>query len=223
MSVSLFYKEWIKLRVWWACLILGSSAFALFLFFQMRYVAGQNDAEMVWNAWLYKGYLFYSAFKYVPLLIGGCLGIAQFLPEVQGRRLRLILHLPMGEERAVLIHLLAGLLLLVLALLPAFVIFVLGGGIYFPMEWLKNLFWVMSPWALSGFGAYLTTAALLLEVRWKYRIVYLLVCGGMLRLFLMDGFYDAYAYLLPWMLLWTIGLILLPLLASYRFRKGMPQ
>ncbi|MDR2674499.1 MAG: hypothetical protein LBC18_06425 [Opitutaceae bacterium] len=221
MSRALFYKEWIKLRLWWVLMLAAGVAFALVLFFKLRYVANANEAVTVWNAWIFKGWLFFRPFQYVPLVFGVALGLLQFLPEVQARRVRLVLHLPLGETRAIALHLAAGLLLLALALLPAALVFSLGGALWFPREWQGNLFHVLTPWLLAGAGAYLAAAAVLLETNWRHRVFYLLLAAGALRLFLLETFYDTCARILPALALWVLALVLVPLFSSHRFRKGL--
>jgi len=54
----------------------------------------------------FKGYLFFSSFKFFPLGAGVVLGALQFLPETLNKRVRLVLHLPLGEERVISHHLL---------------------------------------------------------------------------------------------------------------------
>jgi hypothetical protein len=114
-----------------------------------------------------------------------------------------------------------GLLLLTLILVPVAALLAFTGGIYFPAEFQRNLWLTLAPWLLAGYAAYLLTATLLLETTWRYRIIYLLLGGAALRLFFLGDFYDTYLRVLPAFALWTVILFSLPLLSSYRFRKGL--
>jgi hypothetical protein len=215
------YKEWIKLRLYWALLLLGSIGYAAYLCLRLRQVHQFHDAVSVWGAWIFKGYLFFAPFRYVPLVVGVVLGVLQFLPETLNKRIRLVLHLPLGENRVISHHLLAGLLGLSQVLLPAASLFVITGWVYFPVEFQRNLFLTLAPWVLAGFAGYLLTATLLLENSWRYRVFYLLLGGAAIRLFYLGDFYDVYQRVLAGFALWTVTLFLLPLLSSYRFRKGL--
>jgi hypothetical protein len=215
------YKEWIKLRLYWALMLLGSASYAVYLCLQLRYVHQFHDAVSVWGAWMFKGYLFFASYRHVPLVVGVVLGVLQFLPETLNKRIRLVLHLPLGEDRAISHHLLCGLLGLSLILLPAVALFVITGWVYFPVEFQRNLFLTLVPWVLAGLASYLLTAALLLENTWRYRVFYLLLGGAALRLFFLGDFYDVYQRVLAGFAIWTAALFLLPLLSSYRFRKGL--
>lgn len=221
MFQALFYKEWIKLRLWWTLLAAANLAFALFVGLRLRHVYEFYDATVVWINWIYKGYLFFGYYETVPLLLGLVLALLQFLPEVQNFRIRLVLHLPLGETRAVALHLAAGLLLLSALLLPASAVFSLFGALYFPAEFQGCLWLTLAPWLLAGYGAYLFAAAALLESNWLNRAVLVLLGFGTLRLLLQEPLYGGYLRLLPFILLWTAGLLSLPLYSSHRYRKGL--
>ncbi len=221
MTLSLFYKEWIKLRLWWTLMLVASTAFALFLFFKLRYVYAINEPLAVWNAWITKAWLFFRAWQYAPLVLGIALGFLQFLPEVQSHRIRLVLHLPLGETRAVAIHLLAGAALLTLALFPALLLFAIASAHYFPAEYLHNLVTVIAPPVFAGYGAYFAVAAILLETNWRHRVLHLLLAAGGLRLCMMENAFDSYERILVPIALWAFALVLLPLYSSHRFRKGL--
>ena len=70
----------------------------------------------------------------LPLAAGVLLGALQFLPETLNKRVRLVLHLPLGEEGVISQRLLAGLLLLTPVFAPAVALFGLTGWLYFPAQ-----------------------------------------------------------------------------------------
>jgi hypothetical protein len=224
-SLNLFqatlFKEWIKLRLYWALMVIGSTVFAVYLSLRLRHTHAFNDAVAIWNAWIYKGYLFFDSFQYVPLGAGIVLALLQFLPETLNKRIRLVLHLPLGEERVVSHHLLTGILGLTWIIIPALFVFAVTGWIYFPREFQQNLYLTAFPWFLAGYAGYLLTAALLLEDRWKHRVFYLLFASATLRLLFLGEFYDVYLRLIPGLIVWTVLLFLTPLFSNYRFRKGL--
>jgi hypothetical protein len=220
MIKSLLYKEWIKLRLYWWLLFAANLAFAGFLALSVRHVFELREAFVVWSNWITKGYLFFRSAQYVPLLIGIVLGCLQFFPEILNKRLRLVLHLPLGEEKAVSIHLAAGLLLLGLILAPGLLLVLAAGAVYFPSEFQSVVWFTYGPWLLAGFAGYLITAALLLEPTWLSRVFYLMLGAALLRLFYLDGFYNAYLRILPWVALGTAALFVVPLLSTNRFGKG---
>jgi hypothetical protein len=215
------YKEWIKLRLYWAILLVGSVGFAAFVCLRLRNVHQFHDAVSIWSAWIFKGYLFFAAYQYIPLDAGIVLGALQFLPETLNRRVRLVLHLPVGEERIIAHHLLAGGALLTGVFAPAALLFGLTSWLYFPGEFQRNLVLTLEPWLLAGYAGYFLTATLLLENAWRHRVFYLLFGAAGLRLFFLGEFYDVYARVWPVFALGTAALFVLPLFSSYRFRKGL--
>ena len=221
LFAATLYKEWIKLRLYWVLLLVGSAGFAAFLCLRLRNVHQFHDAVSIWSAWIFKGYLFFASFQYVPLGAGVVLGALQFLPETLSKRVRLVLHLPLGEERVISHHLLAGILLLTLIFAPAVALFGITSWLYFPVEFQRNLALTLAPWLLAGYAGYLLTATLLLENAWRHRVFYLLLGGATLRLFYLGEFYDVYLRVLPGFVFWTAALFTLPLFSSYRFRKGL--
>lgn len=220
MFKALLYKEWIKLRFYWCLLFAANLVFAAFLALSLRHVFQVREAFVVWSNWISKGYLFFRSAQYVPLLIGIVLSCLQFFPEILTKRLRLVLHLPLGQDRAVGIHLAAGLLLLGLILAPGLLLILISAGIYFPAEFQGVIWFTYGPWLLAGFAGYLLTAALLLEPTWLSRVFYLILGAALLRLLYQDGFYNAYLRILPGVVLLTAALFVVPLLSTHRFGKG---
>jgi hypothetical protein len=220
MFRSLIYKEWIKLRLYWTLILVAHLLFCVYLCLQLRSAFKLRDALSVWSTWIFKGYLFFRPCKNIPLLAGIVLGCLQFFPEILSKRLRLVLHLPLREERAVAAHLLAGLLLLTLALLPGLLLLAGCSALYFPREFLVNFCYIYTPWFLGGFAAYLLTVFTLVEPTWRLRVTCLLFSAGLLKLFYFGSFYDGWRRLLPGLVLATAALFLLPLLSANRFSKG---
>jgi len=221
MFKPLLYKEWIKLRNIWLLLLAAHTLFALYLLFRLYTGFRLNDPVTIWTGWIFNGHLYYARYAYIPALTGILLAGAQFFPEVQNKRIRLVLHLPMNENSSILLHLVVGLLLYGLILLPAMTIFAAGAFIYFPSEYLLTAASQTWPWVLAGAAAYLLFAAILLEMLWRYRVVYLLFFLAMIQVYFLDGFYGAYRSLNLLLPAVTASLVLLPLLAAYRFRKGL--
>lgn len=220
MWKSLIYKEWLKLRLYFWLLFVLNLALAIFLSLRLRHLFTVRESVAIWTNWIFKGYLFFQLTQYLPLLIGNILGGGQFLQEVQYKRLRLVLHLPLSEEKAVGIHLGAGVLFLTLILVPGWVVLSLAGSCYFPAELQANFFLTSAPWVLAGYVGYFLVATAILEPAWRYRIVYLVLGAALVKLFYLDEFYNAYARILPQVGFLVAGLFTLPLLSSNRFGKG---
>lgn len=220
MFKALAYKEWIKLRLYWGLMFLAHLIFCLFLCLQLRRVCMINEPLPVWQNWLFKDYLFFRPVEYGPLLLGLLFACLQFFPETVGKRLRLVLHLPLGEEPAIGTHLLVGLGLLTLAFLPGILVLVGYSAVWLPREFLVHFGYIYAPWLAGGYAAYLLAVFTLLEPTWRLRIFYFLLSASLVRLCYLPSNYDSYGRVLPWLAVLLAGLVVLPLLSAHRFGKG---
>jgi hypothetical protein len=218
--LAILSKEWIKLRVPWLIMFVLSTGYALYLCLRVRRLFSLHDAVNIWNTWIEKNYLFFAPYLLIPLLCGLLIGGWQFLPETIQQRIRLSLHLPVGEDRMISWHVFAGLLAITTIILPACGMFLFTALWFFPTEMLTHLFWTLAPGVLAGFASYFLVVALHLEPAWRMRIVYLLMAAGALPLFFLDGFYGHYSRVLWIGFMWTALLFILPISASRRFREG---
>lgn len=221
MIRALLFKEWIKLRLWWLLALVASLALALILVFRLRHAVELNGALAVWSAWIDRGYLFFRPYQPAPLVLGVLAAVLQFLPEIQNQRIRLVLHLPLGEDRTLSVHLIAGLVFACAPVLLAYAAFAGAASLYLPTEFQGVLFRTFLPWLLSGAAAYLLTSAALLESHLWNRCLHLLLALGAVRLFMLESFYDGYSHILLWLALWTALLFSIPLYSSLRLRKGL--
>ncbi|MEY6431732.1 hypothetical protein ABC977_04840 [Thioalkalicoccus limnaeus] len=217
---ALLFKEWIKLRPWLALLVVGHLTFAVWFFLSMRQEFRVEHAEIIFHQASRIGRLFYDDLRYVPLVTGALLGVAQFLPEVSRGRLRLAMHLPVP-----LGALMAGHLALGLAALLVLLAFDLGAlavtvGVFFPAPFVASAVATALPWMLAGVAAYLGAALVLLEpVRWR-QALNLVVVGGVIWLCHLSNAYGAYDLALPGLVLLTVLIAPAALLAAARFRDG---
>lgn len=175
MISSLLLKEWLKLKRYFIAVLLLNVAICLKIFFDIRRQMHSEHAEMVWYQAIHIHTVFYQDIRYLPLITGLLLATAQFVPEIQGRRLRLSLHLPTGRNFMLFSCLLSGVLLFL------FICGINGAIIYltlkefFPVEVAVSSLPTMLPWLLAGLLAYLGCVTVLLEANWSRRIFLLLV------------------------------------------------
>ena len=114
MWKSIIYKEWLKIR-WFAILYAALGVLVvgnIFLKVQHDFEFGQ--AENYWYSILFQGNRFfeYSLFKFVPFVGALVLAIAQYFPETVNKRIKLTFHLPVNENKALLVMMLFGAFLL---------------------------------------------------------------------------------------------------------------
>jgi len=217
---SLFYKEWLKLRPFLLLLIVGNLAFSLYLFLSIRQQFRIDHAEMIYYQANHIGRLFYEDLRYVPLITGVILALAQILPEILRGRLRLSLHLPIGLAPLMMAHLLIGLAVLGVILALDLGALALTIGAYFPAAFVASAVTTALPWMLAGVAAYLGGAMVLLEPDRRFQAANLVVTAGVVWLCHLSGQYGAYENAL-WGLAVLVALMVpAVLLPAYRFRDG---
>ncbi len=171
MYQSLFYKEWIKTRKLTGLLVILFAGLITYIFIdilqQLRTAGNVGFVETV----VQKDIHLLPLIKYLPVLAGILLAINQYTPEMQNKRLKLTLHLPMSESSIVSAMLGYGFVVMFLLLSISFTTLLIGLRILFPIEIVcANLFSAL-PWFLAGLAGYLVASWVSLEPVWKYRVL----------------------------------------------------
>ncbi len=218
MLFSVFYKEYIKIRLVWFFIFLCNALMMIFISLKTRQLFELDHAEIVWYRLIQLGQIHYEALQYAPLLSGILIACIQFLPEMTGERLRLSLHLPLPPALMILAHLLVG--TGAVTILCGFDLLALAylTSAYFPGQVVTNTLMTALPWALAGLAAYIGTTLTLLEPRPQVKFFNLLLSAGMIKLFFETAYPGTYAYALAPLLILLALMIPAALLPAYRFR-----
>ncbi len=220
MLKSMIYKEWLKIR-WF---LIGATAVGLlvvgYAFMDIQRSITFNGANNLWYYILFQNYQFFLILKYVPLLIGIGIGVAQYFPETVSKRIKLTFHLPIRENKALLMMLATGLSGLLISFLLQFITFLIFNNSFFASEMTCSALLTILPWYLAGIAAYFLVALIVLEPIWKFRIFYALSTSAFIPLYLKSGLAGAYAPIVPKLALITILISVTMLFSAYRFRKG---
>lgn len=216
----MIYKEWLKIR-WF---LIGAAVVGLFviayMFMNAQRAITFSGANSLWYQILFQNRQFFMLMKYVPLLIGVVIGVAQYFPETVNKRIKLTFHLPLRENKALLMMLGAGLVSLLVCFLLHFVCFWIFSNAYFGFEITNAALISILPWFLAGFAAYFLVALIVLEPVWKYRIIYSIAAAAFVPLYLKYGMAGAYAPINLKLALLTVLISVSLLFSAYRFRKG---
>lgn len=221
MIQAILYKEWIKTRravLLAAALLAGYVAYAAIHTGQLFRVDG---AVATWaNMILKDAFPLPAALRWLPLLTGVLAGIAQFVPEMTNKRLKLTLHLPMPERRVLSVMLLYGAGTLVA--LYAGTILAAWGILarYYPAEFLAGFLWRALPWFVAGVVGYLFAAWTCVEPAWTRRASNALVATGALAACYLDAPAGGYLPMLPYLALLTGAGFCLPFYSAARFKEG---
>jgi hypothetical protein len=220
MWKSIIYKEWLKIRYF----LFGFTALGMaglgYLFLKVQHGFTFNGGTGFWYNILFMGMQFFGYFKYIPLVGGLLIGIAQYFPETINKRIKLTFHLPLNENKVLLMMHFFGFVCLLLSYLLLLAAFVSLSSIYFPSQMIIESVVSVFPWFLAGFAAYFFVALIVLEPVWIYRFFYALVAGFFVTIYIKSPVIAAYGPAIPGLSVLTILLSVTLLFSAYRFRKG---
>lgn len=220
MWKSVVYKEWLKIR-WF---LIGYTLLGIlgigYLFLTVKHGFAFSGGKNIWNSILFMGHQFFSPLKYVPLVGGLTIAITQYFPETVNKRIKLTFHLPLGENKVLLIMHAFGAVSLMLSFLVFFGMFTGFSLIYFPIQIVTDSLITLSPWVLAGFSAYFLGALVILEPRWMFRFYYSLIGGFFLTIYFASAPTAAYGPANSGLFVLTAFLSIALLFSAYRFRKG---
>lgn len=221
MYSSIIFKEWLKTRRVFFIALAVALIVAVYVILSTNSLIKEHGIISLWMSMLLKDVSLVDTVTYIPLAIGLALGIAQMVPEVAQKRLKLTLHLPFPQFRLVAMMLATGLLeLLIIYLLQMGVILVYDATI-FHAELVGRVFLTMLPWYLAGFIGYLFVTSVCLEGTWYMRVLLSLVgVAVLLVMFLQPNAMATYNYMLIAIIIF-IGIITIFSFGSIaRFKEG---
>ncbi len=216
---ALLLKEWLKIRWFYLGALAVNFGGCLFFYVELRSLLRLEHAEMIWYRAAQLDNVFFDDLRWLPLLAGVVLAAAQGVPERLGRRLRLMLHLPLPVNLLFLLWLLAGSAFYLVIGVTDLVLVVAAMYHFFPVDFVMPTVLTMLPWLLAGWFAYGVTLTFLLEPN-RIRQIFLLAVGCLaLPLFLAGSGYGYLAPALPWLAMLVPAILLGVFLAGHRCRE----
>ncbi|WP_421919425.1 hypothetical protein [Marinifilum sp.] len=204
MTKALLFKEWKKTK-WFA---IGAFAVGLALLSYIFLKLGRSfrlvGLEHLWDVIVNRDQFLFRDIKYFPLATGFCLALAQFVPEMIQKRIKLSLHLPLSNKKIVFSMLGFGLLSLTIIFVLHLAVILLFSVLYFPNEIIESMMYTLLPWYVAGIAAYAFMSWICLEPTWKRRIFNALLMFASLQLCFLSNFPGAYSLL-------VLALVLIPL------------
>ncbi|MFV0365781.1 MAG: hypothetical protein ACK5JS_04660 [Mangrovibacterium sp.] len=220
MYKSILYKEWVKTGRLVGILFLVLMAVISYVFILNSQQLRMSGAVNVWETVITQDLPLVASLKWLPLLLSILLSLAQFVPEMQSRRLKLTLHLPMNDMSIMLTMLGYGLLILLLSFALTVAIIAVGFHAWFAPELIANSVWQLAPWFLASFVGYALTAWVCLEPTWRQRLLNTLIAVGILSIFFVPSFSTGYQFFLPILVLLSLISFLFPFFSVARFKEG---
>lgn len=221
MYRSLIFKEWIKTRRFILLSGILFAALLCYLFLWLAQAIGSMGIVGLWEAIIGKEFSLVAQVKYLPLAVGALLAVVQLTPEMQSRRLKLTLHLPMNETRIICAMLGYGIAVLLALFALAALTLAVGLSVRFSREIVLSNLLTALPWFLGGVQAYLLSAWICMEPVWRQRIFNAVPAACIVFSFYVGAAPGAYATFLPYMLTATAASFFFPLHAAARFKEGV--
>jgi len=220
MWKSVIYKEWLKIR-WFTIIYAALSMLAIsYLFLRVQHDTTFNEAKNYWYFILFKGFKYFDPIKFIPMVGGLLVSIAQYFPETVNKRIKLTFHLPINENKVLISMMGFGTGCLLAVYIVLLLLFTGISTLYFPSDLIIPAIITVIPWFLAGFVSYYLVALIVLEPVWKYRFLYVLVAATFIPLFFESGPAAAYKPVNITLALLSIILSIALLFSGYRFRKG---
>lgn len=221
MFQALFYKEWIKSR---RLIFLTGIIFVgvvIYSFINVGQTFRVDGAVQAWGSVILKDSpVFPVIMQWLPILAALAVSLAQFIPEMTNKRLKLTLHLPMSETKIIGAMLCYGLCVLALIYLTTYIMLMIGFSFYFPYE-IRMLALLKSlPWFAAGIAGYFAVAWICLEPVLRQQIYNTFIAICILSLFFIKAQSGAYLPLLPFLLIVIIVCFGMPFYSSARFKEG---
>lgn len=219
MWKSIIYKEWLKVRWIWLIVTVIGLMVAVNIYMRVSHDILFTEANNYWYGILFQGFQYFKFLKYIPLL-GLVFAIAQYFPETVNKRIKLTFHLPVKENKALLVMMLFGTVCLFITYLIIFLTFYVTSTIYLPAEIIGAAVISIIPWILAGFVVYYFVSLIVMEPIWYFWIFYAAVGFFFVRIFIEFSVAGGYAPINLLLLIITVLLSISMLFSAYRFRKG---
>lgn len=169
---AIYKKEWLKLRRYSGALIV--LALAVGVYFAIDLVGQYANIEpesMMWYRFSHLGDKPYSWLMVCFVLNGGVVAALQYVPEVNGKRVRILTHLPISLDAVVFHHLIAGIMLLVVSNLVLALVVCIAMSHYYPFDILVVTIKDMLFGQFPAIAIYLGLAAVVIESRWSIKAI----------------------------------------------------
>jgi glucose uptake protein GlcU len=149
MWKSIIYKEWLKTRWFFIAFAALGTLVVGYIFLTVQHNFKFNEPNNYWYTLLFMKLKYFGYLKFAPIAGALAISIAQFFPETVDKRIKLTFHLPLNENKVLLIMTLFGTLCLLAAYLLFLALFVGLSTIYFPSNIILPALVTIAPWFLE--------------------------------------------------------------------------
>lgn len=221
MIKAIINKEWYKTRKMFAISFIISLLAAIYAVLRIQRLIAMKGMDHLWMIALLKDNSFADIIRLVPLLAGIAIGVAQMVPEMSQKRLKLTLHLPVDQTRLLMLMLGTGIAEILVITGVAVAVIGFYDSMVMPARLTVRIMLSVLPWVVAGFVSYLLTCAICLEGSWRRRIILALAGAAFLLTMFLEPALEAYNSFLPMLIIVTVLLALLSAGSVIRFKEGL--
>ncbi|TKG95736.1 hypothetical protein EYV94_05430 [Puteibacter caeruleilacunae] len=220
MNRALLFKEYKKTKWFILGIILAGIALHTYTFLKLGRSFRFAGMEHLWDVIINRDQFMFRDLKYFPLAAGVCLGVAQFVPEVIQKRIKLTLHLPLSERKTIMLMVGYGQLLLLGFFLLHILCAVVFSSFHFPYEFILSFLQTVAPWYMAGLLAHSMIAMICIEPTWKVRVFNILVMIGTIKMCYITDFPGAYGIVSCLLAIVVLYVLPFTFYSVYRFKIG---
>lgn len=208
------------MRLFWCLAVVVHVGVVAYLLLSLRSTLLASGVVETWATMIGRDMLMINMLMYLPLITGVVLALCQWLPEMQIKRIRLTLHLPVDYTVSIGAMLLCS--VVCLCLLFAIDAVVLAGveQLWLPRELVWRTFLTTLPWYIGGILGFTCLSWCILEPQWKVRCMDILIGAPLVALCFLSSQPACYIEMLPWLLVLIAATVCLPFYSVYRFKLG---
>ncbi len=221
MYRAVLIKEWIKTKGFIWTIIAISLLLHVYMFLKLGRSMRFAGMVHLWDVIISRDQFVFRELKWFPAIAGLVLGVAQFVPEIYQKRLKLTLHLPVPRFNIISWQISYGLISLLSIFLVNIFMLVVFMCFYFAKEFIASALYTVAPWYLAGIGAYAFVAWITLEPSWKRRAVNTFVAMPVLNMLLIDAIPSAYMNSMLFIFSSTVAAMFFVYLSVIRFKDGV--
>lgn len=220
MIRALIYKEWLKTRwVLLGALILqcGTVGYCMLKVFRAISMRG---IDHIWEVMIGRDAIFVDMLTWIPAIVGLVLAIAQFVPEMKRKCLKLTLYLPAARLSMVMTMIGYGIVSLLILMAIDYLVVWLSLSPVMARELVSRILMAMLPWHLAGICTYVLASWVILEPTWRMRVCWGIVAAIVISVFFLGNHPTSYDRFWPVLVAYTVCALSLPWLSVCRFVNG---
>lgn len=221
MFKAILRKEFIKIKKIYLALIILLSFSIIYLYLNiLQNFSAIEPHSMLWYQAVFIGDIYYDIFKFLPSIFAVIIALSQFLPELSNNKFRIVLHLPLNQNKMLFLYLSVGFLLLSILNISILLAIYFVSKSFYPHLISISATINAIPWILASYILYNAMVAIMLEPFWKRKAFLCVLFFILISMLFLNKEYEAYNNVMLIYILITLISFFIPALSLFRFKNG---